>query len=72
MKVQTNVTVQTILRVNELLAYVDTYIHQASNLKIKMAILKCYADQDVRDAKCMCTMMSTYMSWVIPRKDKSV
>ena len=49
-KVQTNVTVQKILRVKELLAYVDTYIHQASNLKIPIAKIKFYADQDVRDA----------------------
>ena len=38
-------------RVNELLAYVNTYRHQSSKLKIQMACMKFYADQDVLDAK---------------------
>ena len=46
-----NENIQKKLRVNELLAYVNTYRHQSSKLKIQMACMKCYADQDVHDAK---------------------
>ena len=45
------VNVQKKLSVNELLAYVNTYRHQSSKLKIQMACMKFYADQYVLDAK---------------------
>ena len=43
--------VQKKLRVNELLAYVNTYRHQSSKLTIQMACMKVNADQDVLEAK---------------------
>ena len=46
-----NANMQKKLIVNELLAYVNTYRNQSSKLKIQMACMKCYADQDVHDAK---------------------
>ena len=46
-----SVNVQTKLRVSELLAYVNTYRHLSSKLKIEMACMKCYADQDILDTK---------------------
>ena len=44
-KVPTNINVQKILKVNELLAYVDMYIHQAPNLKIQMVSMIFDADR---------------------------
>ena len=39
------------LRVNELLANVNTHRHPLSELNIQMACMNLYADQDVLDAK---------------------
>ena len=57
------------LRVNELLANVNTHRHPLSELNIQMACMNLYADQDVLDAKQV--FCDEYMSWVIPRTDRS-
>ena len=65
-----SLNVQKKLRVNELLAYVNTYIHQSSKLTIQMACVKMYAVQDVLDAKQVLYEMSTIMSWMSPEQTR--